>query len=349
MEYMNRPMISIVVPIYNIEHFLEKCIENLVWQTYSNIEIILVDDGSQDKSGDICDWYAKMDERIVVIHQENGGVTAARKTGIRNAHGKYLMFVDGDDWVDACICEELLKAIDEYRTQSAICGYVREYADRSLPTILYKENVVLEGSYIARRICGPVGGELASPERMESLNTTCGRLYPLELVKNIAMLDVDMVGSAEDAFWNIEAYLRIENAVYIGAAYYHYRKENANSITSTYRPKLIWQQKELYRNIEAVIHRENLDVLWRKALQNRIALNTLGIGLNCVGDDASFREKCKRIYELLTEKQRKMALKQLALRGMPIHWKLFYFCAKKHWAIPVVCLLNAIKVLKRKI
>lgn len=349
MEFVEQPMISIVVPIYNVEHFLVQCIESLVQQTYSNIEIVLVDDGSQDRSGDICDLYAKRDGRIVVIHQKNGGVTSARKAGIKIARGNYLMFVDGDDWVDTCICEELLNAICEHHTQSAICGYAREYVNSSLPTILYKENIVLKGVYIARRICGLIGEELASPEKLDALSTMWGRLYSLELVRNIKMLDVDEVGSAEDAFWNIEAYLRIENAVYIGRAYYHYRKEYASSITSTYRPKLVWQQKNLYRHIEEVIQRENLDILWLQALENRIALNTLAIGLNYIVDKASFFEKRKRIQYLLTEEQRQTALKQLTLKKMPVHWKLFYFCAKKRWAIPVLCLLNVIQVLRGKI
>ena len=91
--------ISIVVPIYKVEKYLRRCIESLINQDYPDIEIILVDDGSPDNCGTICDEYAQKDARIIVIHQQNGGLSAARNTGIDVARGEYLMFVDSDDWV----------------------------------------------------------------------------------------------------------------------------------------------------------------------------------------------------------------------------------------------------------
>ena len=90
-------MVSIIVPVYNVEEYLRECVDSILNQTYSDVEVILVDDGSTDQSGNICDEYAKMDSRIKVIHKKNGGVSAARNTGIGEASGEYLMFVDSDD------------------------------------------------------------------------------------------------------------------------------------------------------------------------------------------------------------------------------------------------------------
>ena len=95
----NRPKISIVSPVFNVEKFLARCLDSLVNQTLSDIEIILVDDGSPDNSGRICDEYAKKDDRVIVIHKENGGVSSARNVGIDKAKGKYICFVDSDDYV----------------------------------------------------------------------------------------------------------------------------------------------------------------------------------------------------------------------------------------------------------
>lgn len=345
----NDPIISIIVPVYNVEKYLKKCILSLVEQTYSKLEIILVDDGATDKSGSICDQYAEQDARILVIHQKNQGLSAAREAGVRRASGEYLMFVDGDDWVDISICRELLLAIQKYRVQSAMCGYVREYSDRSLPKAIYAENTVLSGEVILRRLCGPVGKELASPDKMESLNSAWAKLYPTEVVKKIEMVSVTLIGPSEDLMMNLEAYSMISNAVYLNTALYHYRKDNENAITVKYKHDLNSKWKELYFRIERIIKEKQLGDVYYDALNNRIALNTLGAGLNCIADRASFMEKIRRLRMLVMEEQRWTALKQLSLDDMPLHWKVFYFCAKNQLIIPMLCLLIAIKILKRKI
>lgn len=110
---MARRLISIIVPVYNIEEYLPRCIESILNQTYKNLELILVDDGSLDGSGAICDEYAKKDDRVFVIHKENGGSSSARNAGIRQARGEYLGFVDSDDYIEKYMYEKMVHAIDE--------------------------------------------------------------------------------------------------------------------------------------------------------------------------------------------------------------------------------------------
>ena len=102
-------MISIICPIYNITSYLEKCIQSIIGQSYSELEIILVDDGSTDGSAEICDRYASLDNRIKVLHKPNGGLVSARKAGLEAATGEYVIYVDGDDWVESDLCENMLK------------------------------------------------------------------------------------------------------------------------------------------------------------------------------------------------------------------------------------------------
>ena len=109
---MNETLISIIVPVYNIEEYLPRCIESVLKQTYTNFELILVDDGSKDKSGEICDEYQKKDSRIRVIHKKNGGSSSARNEGIKIAKGKYLGFVDSDDYIEKDMYERMVRAID---------------------------------------------------------------------------------------------------------------------------------------------------------------------------------------------------------------------------------------------
>lgn len=116
-------LISIIIPIYNVEDYLTKCIDSLICQTYKNIEIILIDDGSPDNSGNICDEYAQKDGRIVVIHQSNGGVSSARNIALDICKGEYIMFVDGDDWVEPNFCEEAIRMIHSNGVDCVSFGY----------------------------------------------------------------------------------------------------------------------------------------------------------------------------------------------------------------------------------
>lgn len=139
-----RDLISVIIPVYNKEKYLKKCVDSLIEQSYSNIEIILVNDGSVDRSPQICDDYAFKDSRIKVIHRENGGVSAARNAGIENANGKYLMFVDSDDWVASNFCEEAYKAIIKNCSDICVFGFynINEKDSNTITTIRYKNELL---------------------------------------------------------------------------------------------------------------------------------------------------------------------------------------------------------------
>lgn len=149
---MENPLVSIVVPVYNVEDFIVRCVDSILCQTYSNIEVILVDDGSQDRSSEICDVYANKDSRVKVVHQSNGGISSARNCGIKNANGDFLMFVDGDDFVEKDYCAYALKLALEYKVDIVSFGYNDFYTDRierqtikeNEERILTKEEALLE-------------------------------------------------------------------------------------------------------------------------------------------------------------------------------------------------------------
>ena len=119
---MKNDLISIIIPVYKVEKYLEKCIESVLKQTYTNLQIILVDDGSPDSCGKICDEYAKKDPRIEVIHKVNGGLSDARNVGIAKAKGKYIGFVDSDDYIKEDMYEILINLIKEYDADVSICN-----------------------------------------------------------------------------------------------------------------------------------------------------------------------------------------------------------------------------------
>ena len=108
----NEPLISVIIPVYKVEKYLNKCVDSVLNQTYKNLEIILVDDGSPDKCPEICDEYAKKDDRIKIIHKQNGGLSDARNVGIEKSTGEYITFIDSDDYVDSNYIEQLYKLFD---------------------------------------------------------------------------------------------------------------------------------------------------------------------------------------------------------------------------------------------
>ncbi len=124
-----KDLVSVVVPVYNVERYVGRCIESLIAQTYDNIEIILVDDGSRDQSGAICDRYSGQDQRVVVIHKKNGGLSDARNEGIRQARGKWITFVDSDDYTHPEYVHVLHRNITERRADISVCQFVRKRAD----------------------------------------------------------------------------------------------------------------------------------------------------------------------------------------------------------------------------
>lgn len=133
--------ISVIVPVYNIEEYIPHCIESIVGQTYSNLQIILVDDGSTDSSGRICDRYAEQDDRIQVIHQENGGLVLARKAGLNAAEGDFIGFVDGDDYIESDFYESLLNFILEEQVDFVHTGYVYERNNVSIKRCQFETKV----------------------------------------------------------------------------------------------------------------------------------------------------------------------------------------------------------------
>ena len=148
-ENENKIMLSIIVPVYNVEKYLEDCIESLLNQTYKNYEIILVDDGSTDSSGKICDIVAESSSKIKVIHKENGGLSSARNTGLRVARGRYIGFVDSDDYILPTMYEKLIYSMSRYKAQIASC----QYFTFDTNDILKEKVVETKGNCIQGKFC----------------------------------------------------------------------------------------------------------------------------------------------------------------------------------------------------
>lgn len=223
-------LISVIVPVYNVEEYIEQCVNSIRAQTYTNLEIILVDDGSKDSSGLICDKLAQEDARIHVIHKPNGGVSSARNAGLDYAHGEYIAFVDGDDYIDATMYEKLLYKMDE-DTDIVFCYLQRFYPDGKVRYYNDSYEFFLEEPWdVSPILCR--GGYL-NGEEVHSIDcSACRSLYKNLLLKEYRVRFEEKVKTNEDELFLME-YLSVCNrAALIKECLYHYRKDRKESVST---------------------------------------------------------------------------------------------------------------------
>lgn len=221
-------LISVIVPVYNVEKYIKQCVESICAQTYKNLEIILINDGSKDNSGAICDTLAEKDSRIYVIHKENGGVSAARNAGLDYAHGEYIAFIDGDDYIEPTMYEKLEEKMKE-ETDIVFGYFQREYPDGGISyyTDNYEEKYLHRPWDIRPMLCG---GVTLNGEKIEVIN--CGIWRNLFKKANIEKLDLRFdtrIKMGEDRIFLIQYLNKCNKAALIKEALYHYRKEREDS------------------------------------------------------------------------------------------------------------------------
>ena len=175
---MQKPLISIIVPIYNVEPYLQRCLDSIINQTYSNLEIILIDDGSSDKSPQICDEYASKDNRITVIHKKNGGLSDARNTGLDNCKGEFISFIDSDDWVEQSYIETLLHALEQTNADISIANFIKTQFSYKYILKTYEHNFTILNSTEAL-------AKLWNREEDSIFVTAWGKLFKKSLYTNI--------------------------------------------------------------------------------------------------------------------------------------------------------------------
>ena len=221
-SYENMPLISIIIPVYKVEQFLPKCVDSVLAQTYKNLEIILVDDGSPDNCGKICDEYAKKDARVRVIHQQNKGVSGSRNAGLEIAKGEYIGFVDSDDYIDPDMYEYLYGLITKDNADMAMCNAHEDEGFHSAKLLDSPYKLI------------PVQEYFECADWMYVWN----KLYKRELIEDMRF---DLrVSCSQDELFNFE--LAKKNAfVALGdQAKYHYRcRQNPHSVSVNFRPSKI--------------------------------------------------------------------------------------------------------------
>lgn len=326
-------MISVIIPVYNVEPYLRKCLDSIVNQTYRDLEILVVDDGSTDGSGAICDSYAEKDERVVVFHTENRGLSAARNLGLDNAKGEWINFLDSDDWMDSEGFEFAISVAEDKKADLVFWGYVKEYENHSIEKhFLWDDLIVFEKEQVRyqlhRRLFGLIGDELSHLEYAYSFDTAWGKLYKAEAIKdkNIRFEDTAVIGT-EDALFNAYFMGYANKAVHISKCMNHYRK-NINSLTTVFKPSLPTQWGVLYRRMRKYILSNDLPTVFEDALNNRIAIGIVGLGLNILKSQESINQKKRYLSEVICTEEYQDAIKSFDTHPLSMHWKVFFWLVK---------------------
>lgn len=226
-----KPLVSIIVPIYGVEEYLRECLDSIVNQSYSNIEILLIDDGSKDLCPEICDEYANKDKRITVIHKKNEGLVSARKTGVKIAKGEFVQFVDGDDWINYDMTERMVNYAIKYDADLVTCGlYIckKDYTEciDKFPEGLYHKdmykskiipNMIYSGRYFEFGI----------------FPSLCNKLFYKEKLIPFVMAVDNLITLGEDGAC-LYPYLLSIDSIYISHDVLYYYRQNNNSMTKSF-------------------------------------------------------------------------------------------------------------------
>ena len=211
---MQNDLVSVIVPIYNVEKYLKKCIDSIINQTYQNIEVILVDDGSTDNSGKICDEYIEIDSRISVIHKKNGGLSSARNAGLEKANGKYILFEDSDDYIEENLFQKCIKKMQIEDADICVFGYQKENDDG----VIYQK-------YKFGEFC--VSNEVFENELYKrlidnSFGYVWNKIYKLSTIRMGKIIFSDQIVDREDMIFNLELLSNIKKIMYLNYMGYHY-------------------------------------------------------------------------------------------------------------------------------
>ena len=313
--------ISVIVAVYNIEKYIAKCIESIINQSYRDLEIILVDDGSTDRSGKICDDYAEKDNRIKVIHRENGGPGSARNTGLDCAKGEYIAFVDGDDWLEKEMYATLMRLCIQYEADVVACRYRCVYkehqtdASSGVLTIFDTEQEMLIQC-------------LKADEKFLIQQAVWNKLWKKDILADNRFPERKWCG--EDAIFTIKALSKVRKGVYLDRALYNYFCERDGSIMN-----------------EGMTERNYLDIIYSNLEKERILLE-LDREEPVQIHRYFFYKRLLEIYRMMFRKEGKMLKKyrtqliqilkerkstfqdvyrnEIAIKTEKIKMKIFIFC-----------------------
>ena len=320
-------MVSIIVPVFNCEKYIHRCLESLILQTYQKIEIVLVDDGSNDSSLDIITQYADRDSRVVVVSQSNQGVSAARNTGLENATGQYVMFVDADDYVELDMVEDMVGKI-QYKKTIVLCDNTEIWTDHVDERKLFHEQIE---SDLTKNL---VLIEIASGRA----GLVCGKLFERSIVENNNIRFDSYVKVCEDQLFFLEVVSYCEHFIHTPKALYHYDRRNENSATIKYQTNVLKNQLYVLQIIETLLSKNKLPQGLREAILHKRYADAVQL---CINNEVvhatlwTIKENVSKIQDIISDE--KISSFVVSLESTNIRHRLIKWGFKMKSALYIFC------------
>lgn len=343
--------ISIIVPIYNADKYLNRCIDSLLNQTLKDIEIILVNDGSNDKSPSICNEYKIKDSRIVVIHKQNAGVSSARNTGIKEARGKYIAFVDADDYVNSDMCNSMFNNIEKTNADMCVSNYIIRKAEKELVVNhKLKESIILRENIIDKIVPSIICGEdLKNKNNLVKFRGPVMYLYKKDTLVNYNLEFKVGLPIGEDFLFNISYMLKINKLAVDQGSYYHYCI-NEESAIHTYR-KDYWEiRKILISEIKYLIKDQKIYASCKSRI-NFMIMNYLIASIVQICNNAliTSTDKLSAIKKITQDGLTENTLSKLSIKRISVrNFILLYLIKKKKNKIIYIYMLSVNRLINVK-
>lgn len=324
-------LISVIVPIYNVEQYLRQCLDSLTVQTYKNIEVIMVDDGSPDNCGAICDEYAEKYNNFIAVHKENAGLGMARNTGLENAHGQYVIFIDSDDYISDSLIEDLYKELKLYQVDVCIGGF--ECTVEGQRNVQY-ESECFPGEKARTELLPRMIGSL--PDKKDSVEMcVCGVLYNMEPVREHNILfpsERELI--SEDLIFNID-YMQYANGAYLSSTVGYYYNVNLSSLTRSYRKDFYNRVKRFYLDVERRLSELNYDNIadWRSKRIFFVYVKS------CISQEANFdndfglKQRLSNIGSICGDSVLQEAIREYPVNKLGFAQRTFLFMVKHKWTL----------------
>lgn len=318
-----KKLVSIVVPIYNVENYLDRCLNSIINQTYKNIEIILVDDGSYDDCPKICDRYALQDNRIKVIHKKNAGLGMARNTGIENANGDYIFFFDSDDYVDLSAVEKCVTNAVLNNSDVVMFGRYDDYNGVIKHRSIKTEQFFFQGEEIQKKV-------LASlfTYDMGIGTSACMKMFNLQIIKeNDFRFKSEKEIISEDSFFMLEFFRKVRTATIIPESLYYYFKRS-ESLTCSYKPNRQKKNDDFLKICLNYVKEVGLPSEISNHIQARYHGLTLGAMMQIIESDLSEKEKNNELNQIFHNDLLRDTLKNDVIQWDARVPQIFWYCLK---------------------
>ncbi|MBT1179926.1 glycosyltransferase family 2 protein [Bifidobacterium vespertilionis] len=338
-------LVSVIVPVYNVKPYLQHCVDTLLAQTYPAIEIILVDDGSTDGSGELCEDLGKFDSRIRVLHKQNAGLGMARNTGLDAAKGEYVMFVDSDDFVSPHMVKRLYEQMVRNDADTSYCGYVEYFDDDHMiqKPSAYDCKVFHGDAIIHDVLLNMVASEPSAVEEIPLSVSVWHALYSMHIINKYAIrFPSERQYISEDIVFNIAYLQRSQCVCYIKDCLYYYRQGRSGSLTQRYDADGLAKQKVLFQKIV-----DDLGlILQPEQYMLRVQRMFLGRVRYCITLAVNYRKNhadfplYATVRSMVNDETVRQVITAYPYNRNPIQLRLINWCIAHRWAWVVICLVR---------